>query len=109
MRQDLPDHHRVLDAGESLPRERSECFGHDLHRPAAGRAGLDVNAKYPFQSLRLYALRVQLMADRRAAGVSSSPSSDALRLAPLPRLPGVIAPRQGLLGANTPLWLLRST
>jgi hypothetical protein len=45
-------HIRVFDAGKSLPRERSVCFGHDPHRTAARRAGLDVNAKYPFQTLR---------------------------------------------------------
>ncbi len=34
------DHHRVLDAG------------HDLHGPAAGRTGLDVNIENTFQALR---------------------------------------------------------
>jgi hypothetical protein len=43
MRQDLPDHHRIFDAGESLPREQSECFGHDLHRTAAGLTGLNID------------------------------------------------------------------
>jgi len=82
MRQDLTRNHLVLDAGD------------DLHRPAAGRASLDVNAKYPFQSLQLYALRVQVIADRRATGVSSSSSSDTLRLAPLPDPPS--SPRPGV-------------
>ena len=41
--ENLLDHHRVINAGESLPRERSECFGHDLHRPAAFPAALDID------------------------------------------------------------------
>ena len=28
---------------ESLPRERSECFGHDPYHPAAFPAGLDID------------------------------------------------------------------
>ena len=44
---------------ESLPRERGECFGHDPDRPAAGPASLDINTKYAFQALRLYALWVR--------------------------------------------------
>jgi hypothetical protein len=39
----LLDHHRVLNAGEGLPREHSEWFGHDPHRPAAFPAGLDID------------------------------------------------------------------
>jgi len=27
LRQNLPDHHRILDAGESLPGEQRECIG----------------------------------------------------------------------------------
>ena len=46
----------VPDTGKSLPRERSECFGHDPHCPASGRAGLDIDAENPLQTLRLYAL-----------------------------------------------------
>jgi hypothetical protein len=77
MRQNLPDDHRVFDTGESLPRERSECFGHDSHRPAAGRAGLDINAKHPFQTSPpgAYFWCAQVMAARQAAGVFSSTSS----------------------------------
>jgi hypothetical protein len=41
--ENLLDHHRVIDAGESLPREHSEWFGHDLHHPAAFPAGLDID------------------------------------------------------------------
>ena len=57
--EDLFDHHRVFsasascvalpraslhsDAGKSLPRERSECFGHDPDRATASLAGLDVD------------------------------------------------------------------
>jgi hypothetical protein len=37
------DHHRIFDAGKSLPRERSECFGHDPDRATACVAGLDVD------------------------------------------------------------------
>jgi hypothetical protein len=39
----LLDHHRIADAGESLPREHGEWFGHDLHHPAAFPAGLDID------------------------------------------------------------------
>jgi hypothetical protein len=36
---------------KSLPRERSECFGHYFHRAAAFTAGFDVDAEYSFQAL----------------------------------------------------------
>jgi hypothetical protein len=59
--EDLLDRHRVLDAGD------------DPDRPAAGPAGLDVDAEYPFQALRL-----SLIEARRSTGVGSSvpPSRD---------------------------------
>ena len=38
--EDLLDHHRVLDAGD------------DAHRPAAHRAGLDVDAEHALEALR---------------------------------------------------------
>jgi hypothetical protein len=38
--EDLLDHHRILDAGD------------DAHRPAAHRAGVDVDVEYPLQALR---------------------------------------------------------
>jgi hypothetical protein len=41
--ENLLDHHRVFDASESLPRERSECFGHDPDRATASLTGLDVD------------------------------------------------------------------
>lgn len=40
MHQNLLDNCRILDAGN------------DPYRPAARQTGLDVNAKYPFQTLR---------------------------------------------------------
>jgi hypothetical protein len=43
MGEDLFNDRRRFDAGESLPRERSECFGHDPHCPAAFATGLDVD------------------------------------------------------------------
>jgi hypothetical protein len=90
MRQYLPDHRRILDTGD------------DLHRTAAGLTGLNIDPEHALEALRLYALRVQLMAARRAAGLSSSTSSDAPRLAPLPRSAFVTRARCGLFGANTP-------
>ena len=42
----LADDVGIFDAGESLPRERSECFGYDLHGIAAGLAGFDIDAEY---------------------------------------------------------------
>jgi len=51
MGQNLTDHHWVFDAGESLPRERSECFGHDLHCTATGLAGLDIDLEPEFIAL----------------------------------------------------------
>ena len=69
----------LFNAGESLARERSECFGHNPHCPARGRASLDVDTEDPFQALRLYALWVQLIAPRRSAGVGSSASTVVAR------------------------------
>ena len=43
MGENLINDHWIFNAGESLPRERSECFGHDPHRPAAFPASLDVD------------------------------------------------------------------
>jgi hypothetical protein len=43
MGENLLDNRRIFDAGKSLPRERSECFGHDPHRPTAGTAGFNVD------------------------------------------------------------------
>ena len=43
MGENLLDDRRIFDAGKSLPREQSECFGHDPHRPTAGTTGLNVN------------------------------------------------------------------
>jgi hypothetical protein len=43
MGENLLNDRRVVDAGESLPRERSECFGHHFHRAAAFPAGLNVD------------------------------------------------------------------
>ena len=65
MGENLLDDRRIFDAGESLPRERSDCFGHDPYCPAAGLADLNVDAKYSLHALRLYALWVQVMAARR--------------------------------------------
>jgi hypothetical protein len=42
----LADDVGIFDAGESLPRERSECFGYELHGIAAGLAGFDIDAEY---------------------------------------------------------------
>ena len=48
-----PDHHGVFaksrHAGESLPRERSECFGYDSDINAALTTGLNVNTEHPPQ------------------------------------------------------------
>jgi hypothetical protein len=38
--ENLPDHHRIFDAGD------------DAHRPAAGCAGLDVDPEHALQALR---------------------------------------------------------
>jgi hypothetical protein len=43
MRLDLLDHLLVVDACEGRPRERSECFGHDLRGATTLRAGLYVD------------------------------------------------------------------
>jgi hypothetical protein len=43
VRQNLLNDHRILDAGKSLPRERSECFGYHLDGTTAGTAGLDID------------------------------------------------------------------
>jgi len=51
------NHRRVCDAGDHV------------HRAAAFPAGLDVDAEYAFQALRLYALWVQVIATRCSAGV----------------------------------------
>jgi len=94
----------TLSSRYGLPRERSECFGHDPHRTVAGHAGLDINAKHPFQTLcqgychgwhvcRFYRSKKPVMAARRATGVFSSPSSDTLGSAPLPRLAGITRAR----------------
>ena len=91
------DHHSVLDAGESLPRERSECFGHDPDRPAAGPASLDIDTKYACQALRLYALWVQVIDARRSAGVCSSEAHCQGRRLPLPLPPCVTRARCRLL------------
>ena len=52
MGEDVLDHHRILSKGKGLPRERSECFGHDPRGPAEVQAGLDVDTVDPFQVLR---------------------------------------------------------
>jgi len=39
----LVDDHRVFDTGESLPRERSECFGYDFERTTTLGAGFYVD------------------------------------------------------------------
>ena len=43
MGENLLDDRWIFDAGNSLPRELSECFGHDPHRPTAGTAGFNVD------------------------------------------------------------------
>jgi len=48
-------------------------------------AGLDVDAKYPFQTLCLYTLWVQVMAAWHSTSVFSCSSSNTLDFAPLPR------------------------
>jgi len=42
----------ILNAGKSLPRERSECFGYDLDITTALTAGCNINIKYALQPLR---------------------------------------------------------
>ena len=92
----------------------------DSHRPAAGRAGLDVDpdqiAGSDFEQpqadpkgegqdarnntrLRRCA---QVIAARRSAGVGSSVSAGLACRPPLPRLAGVTRARYLLLGAKTP-------
>lgn len=39
------DDDRVVDAGESLPRERSECIGYDLDGPLATGADFNVDVE----------------------------------------------------------------
>jgi len=46
------DHRRILHAGKSLPRERSECPGHDPHPPSTARTGLNVDVEDTSQALR---------------------------------------------------------
>jgi len=83
--EELLDHHRVLDAGD------------DFERPAAGPTGLDVDAKYPLQPLRL-----KLIEARRSAGVGSPGSLVEERWLPWPRLAGLTRARCRLFGATTP-------
>ena len=85
MGQDLLDHLGIFDAGD------------DPDRPTAGRAGLDVDAEYALQALRL-----RLMAAWRCGGVFSRPSAVDSGLLPLPRFAGVTRARCLLFGANTP-------
>ena len=85
MGENLLDHHRVFDAGN------------DPDRPAAGSAGLDVDAKYALQALCL-----SLIEARRSAGVGSPGSLVEERWLPLPRKAFVTRARFRLLGANTP-------
>jgi len=42
MGENLLNDRRVFDVGESLPRERSECFGDHLHTATAFTAGFDI-------------------------------------------------------------------
>jgi hypothetical protein len=104
MGENLFNDRRVFNAGESLPRERSECFGHDPHRPAAFPAGLDVDIEHPLKASLPGACFwcARLIDARRSAGVCSWPASVALGLLPLPRLAGVTNARCLLFGANTP-------
>ena len=51
MCQYLLDYRRVLDACESLPRERSERFGYDLDSPTACFADRNIDIEHPFQAL----------------------------------------------------------
>jgi hypothetical protein len=51
VRQDSIDGLLLLDTCESLPHERSECFGYDPDRPTAAAANLDVDAEHMFQAL----------------------------------------------------------
>jgi hypothetical protein len=43
VRQYLLNDDGILNAGKSLPRERSECFGYDLSRATADSARLNIN------------------------------------------------------------------
>jgi len=62
MAQYLLDCRQVLDAGESLPRERSECLGHDPHRCAAGPAGLECMSIRGFNICYLISISCNLSA-----------------------------------------------
>jgi SAM-dependent methyltransferase len=86
MHQNLPDHNRILDTGD------------DPYRPAAGLTGLDVDPEHALEALR--PAHGSPACSRR----SFSTSSDASRLAPLPRTAFVTRARCLLFGANTP-WL----
>jgi len=90
--EELLDHHRVRDTGDHLD------------RPAAGPAGLDVDAKYLLQALRL-----KLIEARRSAGECSPESPVEERWLPLPRLAGLTRARCRLFGATTPWNRLRLT
>jgi hypothetical protein len=61
------DNHGVFDAGKSLPRECGECSGHHFHRPTAFPVGFDLDAKDPFEALRLCNLWTLVVAARPAA------------------------------------------
>ena len=93
MGEDLLDHHRVFSALASCvalpPASLQSDADNDPQRPAAGRTGLDADVEDKLWPLRLYALRVQVIAAWRSAGVLSCPSSEALGWAPFPRSPGV--------------------
>ena len=82
---DLLDQRRVFDAGD------------DAHRPAAHRAGLDVDAEHA-----LGERCAQVIAARRSAGVLGSVWAAAWPDAPLPRPAWVTCARCALFGANTP-------
>ena len=43
MRQDFVDYWLILDTGEGLPRERSECIGHNLNVTATIFTALDID------------------------------------------------------------------
>jgi len=67
MRQDLPDYRRGLDAGD------------ELHCSIAGLTDLNIDAEHAFEALRLYALWMEVIAARQAAGVSCSISCGDFR------------------------------
>ncbi len=52
----LLDNFGIFDAGESLPREHSECFGYDLHGTTTGLTGGDVNIEYALEASPLQGL-----------------------------------------------------